>query len=98
MIFDVMVRQGFNAVGKQIISVSRIRDSSLNMYLRKVQDEKKYILAVIPLFRKKENRESQYPVYMGEPHFTQVVEQARTTGLNFSNIHSVAEELDKRGM
>lgn len=60
MIFDVMVREGFNAVGKQIISVLRIRDISLNVYLRKVQDEKKYIIAVIPLFRKREEVVKRY--------------------------------------
>lgn len=54
MIFDVMVRQGFNQSQKQIVSVSRIRDISLNLYLRKVQEEGKYIISVIPLFRKKE--------------------------------------------
>jgi hypothetical protein len=49
MIFDVMIREGYNDKGKQIISISRIRDISLNLYLRKVQDEKKYIISVTPL-------------------------------------------------
>ena len=54
MICDVMVRQGFNDKGKQIIFVSRIHDSSLGTYLRLVQDKGGYIISVIPLFRKKE--------------------------------------------
>lgn len=54
MIFDVIIREGFNDKGKQIINVFRIHDTSLSAYLRSVQDKGGYIISVIPLFRKKE--------------------------------------------
>ena len=57
MIFDVIVRQGYNESGKQIITISRIHTISLDLYLRKVQNEGKYIISVrllIPLFKKRE--------------------------------------------
>ena len=54
MIFDVMIREGHKEDGKQIVSVFRIRDKDLSKYLRQQQDCGKYILSVIPLFRKRE--------------------------------------------
>ena len=57
MIWDVMVRQGFNDKGKQIVYIYRVHKTNLNAYLRLVQDKGGYIISVnelIPLFRKKE--------------------------------------------
>lgn len=54
MMFDVMVKAGKNTVGKDIFNVYRVHDSTLSSYLRNVQDVGYYIVAVIPLFRKKE--------------------------------------------
>ena len=54
MIFDVMIKEvEKNAAGKDVINVFRVRDSSLSVYLRQVQDSGKYIISVIPLFRSK---------------------------------------------
>lgn len=53
MIFDVIVKVGKNAVGKDIFSVFRIHDRELSKYLREVQNDGHYILSVIPLFRSK---------------------------------------------
>lgn len=55
MIFDVVVRVGKNAAGKDIFNVCRVHDAALSQYLRNVQDVGHYIISVIPLFRKKEN-------------------------------------------
>jgi len=55
MIFDVMIREKIkNEAGKQIIIVYRIRDTVLSKCLREAQDEGRYIISVIPLFRKRE--------------------------------------------
>jgi hypothetical protein len=54
MVFDVMTRIGKNAAGKDILNVYRVHDSILSRYLREAQDCGKYIVSVIPLFRKKE--------------------------------------------
>ena len=53
MIFDVMIKSGKNAVGKDVFNVYRVRDSALSAYLRKTQDDGQYIVSVIPLFRSK---------------------------------------------
>lgn len=54
MMFDVMTRIGKNVVGKDIVNVYRVHDSTLSKYLRETQDCGKYIVSVIPLFKKKE--------------------------------------------
>lgn len=79
MIFDVIVRQGYNDKGKQVINVSRIHDAGLNTYLRIVQDKGGYIISVIPLFRvkrqeKKEeiNRQTQEMVDFAEEDVTRL--------------------------
>lgn len=51
MIFDVMVREGYNAAQKQRINVHRVHDSRLGEFIRKVQDAQQYVYSVIPLFR-----------------------------------------------
>lgn len=51
MIFDVMVREGYNAANKQRINVHRVHDSRLGEFIRKVQDAQHYVYSVIPLFR-----------------------------------------------
>ena len=57
MIFDVMIREGHNADGKQIVKVLRVHDSELSKYLRHVQDEEYYIVSVRPLFRNRKAEE-----------------------------------------
>jgi hypothetical protein len=52
--FDVMVKAGKNVAGKDIFNVYRVHDTTLSSYLRNVQDVGYYVVAVIPLFRKKE--------------------------------------------
>jgi hypothetical protein len=59
MMFDVMVREGYKPSDRpngsvQVINVYRIHDSGLSRYLRDMQTTGKYIIAVIPLFKKKE--------------------------------------------
>lgn len=54
MIFDVMLRIGQNAAGKDVMSVARVHDAVLSSYLRNVQDVGYYIISVIPLFKKKD--------------------------------------------
>lgn len=54
MIFDVMVKVGENESGKQVVSVFRTHDSNLSAYLREVQGMGHYIIAVIPLFRQRQ--------------------------------------------
>jgi hypothetical protein len=54
MIFDVIIKVGTNAAGKDVINVYRVHDKSLGAYLRNVQDAGHYIVSVIPLFRKRE--------------------------------------------
>jgi len=54
MMFDVMVKAGKNVAGKDIFNVYRVHDTTLSSYLRNVQDVGYYVVAVIPLFRKKE--------------------------------------------
>ena len=66
MMFDVMVKAGKNVAGKDIFNVYRVHDTTLSSYLRNVQDVGYYVVAVIPLFRKKEqvtdyNEESIIP-------------------------------------
>lgn len=53
MVFDVMIREGYNDDGKVIIKVDRVHQMMLSSYLRREQDEGKYVFAVIPLFKKK---------------------------------------------
>jgi hypothetical protein len=48
-----MLKEGINEVGKDILNVYRIHDKILSSYLRKVQNEGKFIISVIPLFRQK---------------------------------------------
>jgi len=61
MMFDVMIRESFTSNGKQVISVFRKHDCELSNYLRTVQDSGRYIISVIPLFRKKQDN------YLNEP-------------------------------
>lgn len=51
MMFDVMIRDGFNDRGKAIVSIHRVRDNNLAYFLREQQDLGKYVLSVIPLFK-----------------------------------------------
>lgn len=53
MIFDVMVRSGWNENGKPVISVYRYHDSKLGECLRNIQEAGQYIITVIPLFKPK---------------------------------------------
>lgn len=53
MIFDIILRIGKNAVGKDAYNVVRVPDRVLSDFLRKAQDNKYYIISVIPLFRLK---------------------------------------------
>jgi len=53
MIFDVIIREGFKGDHKQIINVYRVHDSILSKCLREAQNDGKYIISVIPLFRQK---------------------------------------------
>lgn len=57
--FDVMVREGFNDKGKQIINVYRWHDTRLSEYLRDVQNNGKFIISVIPLFRHKKELDKE---------------------------------------
>ena len=50
MIFDVMIKDS-KATGS--VNVYRVHDSKLNGMLRECQDNGRYIIAVIPLFRKR---------------------------------------------
>lgn len=53
MVFDVIVEEGRNEVGKQQIQVYRVHDSELSRYVRYQQENKKYIIGIIPLFVKR---------------------------------------------
>ena len=53
MIFDVIIREGFTGDHKQIINIYRIHDMILSRCLRDAQNDGKYIISVIPLFRPK---------------------------------------------
>jgi len=54
MVFDVMIREKVkNEAGKQIVIVYRMHDTVLSRCLREAQDEGRYIISVIPLFRSK---------------------------------------------
>lgn len=67
MIFDVMIQEGTNEAGKQIVNVYRVHDRMLSGYLREAQVYGKFIIAVIPLFANKRKDQEQlysysYPV------------------------------------
>lgn len=53
MVFDVMIREKFNEAGKQVIIVYRMHDAVLSRCLQEAQNEGRYIISVIPLFRPK---------------------------------------------
>lgn len=59
MIFDVMVREGFNHRNKQMVNTYRYHDSQLNNSLRKMQELGCFIIGVIPLFRSKEDKQGE---------------------------------------
>jgi hypothetical protein len=59
MIFDVMIREGFKDGHKQIINVYRVHDAVLSKSLRDAQNDGKFIISVIPLFRHKEQNKKQ---------------------------------------
>lgn len=87
MIFDVIIREGYKYSEQQkrnvpIINIGRVHDSVLSKYLREVQDAQKYIISVIPLFRKKVEQEEQ------EEQEEQVVDP----------IEQVADPIDSRIM
>lgn len=66
MVFDVMIKEvEKNAAGKEVFNVFRVHDAVLSKYLREVQDKGKYIVSVIPLFRKTSvnNGANDYIVY-----------------------------------
>jgi hypothetical protein len=53
MVFDVMIRAGKNAAGKDVYNVRRVHDRELSSFLRSTQNVGDYIVSVIPLFRPK---------------------------------------------
>ena len=59
MIFDVMIREGTNRLGKQMVNTYRYHDSQLSSCLRNLQNVGLYIVGVIPLFmtKKKEKKD-----------------------------------------
>ena len=54
MIFDVMIREGTNHLGKQMVNTYRYHDSQLSSCIRNIQNVNLYIVGVIPLFRNKQ--------------------------------------------
>lgn len=65
MIFDVMLKEGENENGKQVVNVYRVHDKVLSKYLREAQVYGKEIVGVIPLFankRKEHRHEYENPV------------------------------------
>lgn len=59
MILEVMVREGHNAIGKQMVNTYRYHDSRLSHCIRSIQNCGYYIVGVIPLFRNKEKDVAQ---------------------------------------
>lgn len=66
MIFDVMVREGFNEKGKMVINVYRYHDTILSKCIRNIQESGAYVYAVIPLFRNKYTQEKNKQVSNNE--------------------------------
>lgn len=52
MVFDVIVRDEIKNNGKMVFSVMRVHHFDLSKFVRKIQDDGKYVFAVIPLFRR----------------------------------------------
>lgn len=65
MIFDVMIQEGTNENGKQIVQVHRVHDRVLSRFLRDSQIYGKFIIGVIPLFANK-RKEYNYKNPVGE--------------------------------
>jgi hypothetical protein len=59
MMMEVMVREGYNAAGKQKVFPYRVHENELPAFLRKVQDEGGYIITV----RKLVVMRAVYPAY-----------------------------------
>ena len=59
MMYDVMVREGYNEKGKQIVNVYRYHDTILNMCLRNIQNAGAYIYAVTALHMTPEQKEKR---------------------------------------
>lgn len=58
MVFDVMIKDSVkNSQGKQVVFVYRVNGTALSAYLREAQDNGKYIIAAIPLYPVKRDRE-----------------------------------------
>ena len=53
MILEVMVREGYNRLGKQMVNNYRYHDSQLSYVIRNMQNMGVYITGVTPLFRDK---------------------------------------------
>lgn len=53
MIFDVIIREGFNEENKPVLMTRRVHDSTLSNFVRDVQDSGKYVFGIIPLFKSK---------------------------------------------
>lgn len=67
MIFDVMIQEGTNEAGKQIVNVYRVHDRMLSGYLREAQVYGKFIIAVIPLFaNRRKDKQTAYENPVGE--------------------------------
>lgn len=77
MIFDVIIREGINEVGKDVLNVYRIHDKILSSYLRKVQNEGKYIISVIPLFRQKREQQSNEEINTEKETLEEIIEYNR---------------------
>jgi hypothetical protein len=69
MMFDVGVRLGYNASGKAMNRYYRVHDTLLSVSIRKAQDAGQYVFSIIPLFRKKEDKE--WPIHKPDLHFSQ---------------------------
>jgi len=65
MIFDVIVREGFNEKQKEMYKIYRVHISLLSRFVREKQDDRKYIYSIrllVPLHWNKKREEMQQAV------------------------------------
>jgi len=72
MMFDVMVKEGDNEKGKQIVQVYRIHYCKLNGYLRELQVYGKFIIGVIPIVPYTMNKENYSKVGLSKEKLEEV--------------------------